>query len=397
MRPSEQRWRIVVIDDSPDDRAEIRRLLLRGSARQYDLVEASTGAAGIRAIREAAGGPPDCVILDYHLPDADAPEVLAELAGPDGNGVCPVVVATGSNGEATGRAVLSAGAQDFIGKSWMTAESLTRAVENAVTRWAMVQALRAGDARLRAALDTAQQAVRSRDELVSLVSHDLRNPLNALVAGISLLEDEALGDEGRGVLRRMARQAQRMDEMIHELVDVAQLRAGVPLALTLADTDLVQLTRALIEEHQDGAPAHRIEVRTAPLSLVGSWDGRRLHRVVNNLLSNAIKYSPGGGRVQIELEDATEGATTWALLRITDEGMGISTDDQARVFQWFSRGVNARRTTIQGTGIGLAGVRDIVEQHGGSVSVHSEEGKGSTFTVRLPTRPPPPSAPHRAG
>ena len=413
MKPIEPRWRLVIIDDSPDDRAEVRRLLLKGSTRRYDFAEAETGAAGIRAIVEALEGPPDCAILDYHLPDCDAPQVLAELAGPDFDGVCPVVVVTGSQGQEVGRAVLRAGAEDFIGKAWMTADSLTRAVENAMERWAMARELRANinerkraegaletrerelqtlrtkaDASLRAALSQAQQAVRSRDELVSLVSHDLRSPLNGLVMGISLLEDEA-SEGGREILKRMARQAQRMDEMIHELLDVAQLHGGRPLALERRGTDLVSLTRALAEEHQQAAPHHRIEVQAAAGSLVGSWDPRRLHRVLNNLLSNAVKYSPGGGRVRVTLESALEGSTTWASLRITDEGIGIPASDLTRIFQWYSRGENALRTTIRGIGIGLAGVRDIVEQHGGSISVDSEEGKGSTFTVRLPTTPPP--------
>jgi len=283
--------------------------------------------------------------------------------------------------------VLRAGAQDFIGKAWMTVESLTRAVENAVDRWVMAQELRASDARLRAALDQAQRAVRSRDELASLVSHDLKNPLNAMMLGAALLEDE-VGEEGLVILKRMARQGQRMNKMIDELIDAAQLHAGMPLALALQETDLVQLTRSVAEEYLYTAPDHRIEIRAATESLVGTWDPKRLDRVVNNLLSNAVKYSPGGGSVQVELANAHDGDTLWALLRITDEGIGIGADDQVRVFQWYSRGDNALRTTIQGTGIGLAGARDIVEQHGGTISVESEEGKGSTFTVRLPTAPP---------
>jgi len=508
-RPSKQRWRVVIVDDNPSDRADARRMLLEGSERRYEFVEAETGAAGVRAILESPAGPPHCVILDYHLPDASAPEVLAELTSAGGLGVCPILVITGSGGATAGREVLRAGAQDFVSKEWITAGSLTRAVENAVERWAMARELRARDRVLQAladntpsilarfdrelrhvfvnvavekatgrpaadflgkthrdlgmpadvcdhwdaalrsvfrtgqpatiafefsgpsgeqhyesqlvaepgqngavefvlsvaenvtlrrrdadalsaALRQAQHAARSRDELLTLVSHDLKSPLNALMTGISLLQDE-VGGEGRGVLVRMGRQVERMDEMIGELVDVAQLQAGMPLALELRETDLTALTRALADEHQHGAPNHRIEVRAAAAALVGAWDPRRLNRVVNNLLSNALKYSPGGGRVQVDLESAREGGATWALLRVRDDGIGIAARDQARVFQWYSRGENALRTTIQGTGIGLAGVRDIVEQHGGTISVESEEGKGSTFTVRLPTRPPPPT------
>ena len=507
LTPAEVPWRVVIIDDSPEDRSDLRRLLLQGSTRRYEFVEARNAEEGLRAILGAPSGPPDCVILDYHLPDADASEVLAELAGPDGDGVCPVVVVTGSGGQVVGRAVLRAGAQDFVGKAWMTAESVTRAVENAAERWAMAVELRGSNAQLRLALeatktgiwkwslltdtvtltpefyeihgldraafdgtsaaffrlvhpddhvrqeaivraaiddhtlfhsefrvirpggevlwvenlgrasydpggkpvrmlgtitdiserkraqelvrealDEAQRAVRTRDELVSLVSHDLKNPLNAVVLGIDLLEGE-VGAEGREVLKRMTRQTLRMNQMIDELIDAALLHAGIPIGLALVETDLVKLTRAVVEEYRESAPDHRIEVQATAESIVGTWDSQRLDRVVNNLVSNAVKYSPEGGRVQIALTEVREGQTTWASLRISDEGIGMGAGDKDRVFKWYSRGENALRTAIPGTGIGLAGSRDIVEQHGGSISVESEEGQGSTFTVRLPTGP----------
>ena len=145
---SELRWRVVIIDDSADDRADVRRLLLQGSSRRYELIEAKTAESGIRTILDLPSGPPNCVILDYHLPDAEAPEVLAELRRVDGDGVCPVVVVTGTGDHTIGRAVLRAGAQDYVGKAWMTAESLNRAVENAVERWEMAVELRVTNARL---------------------------------------------------------------------------------------------------------------------------------------------------------------------------------------------------------------------------------------------------------
>ena len=142
-------WRVVVVDDSPDDRAEIRRLLLRGSDWRLVFAEAETGAAGVRAVLDADGGPPDCLLLDYNLPDMNAPEVLTALAGPDGLPACPVVVITGSVGHQQSRQVLRAGAQDYVGKNWMTPECLTRAVENAAERWSMTRELRDSEAALR--------------------------------------------------------------------------------------------------------------------------------------------------------------------------------------------------------------------------------------------------------
>jgi PAS domain S-box-containing protein len=157
MAPAYQHWRIVIIEDSPDDRAALRRLLLEGSDRRFTFEEAVSGSAGVQAVHSAAG-PPDCVLLDYNLPDTDALAVLRALAAPDGFPVCPVVVVTSSAIVEAGRALLRAGAQDFVGKSWITAAGLTRVMENAVERWAMGRELRDHAAALRLAV--ARDALR---------------------------------------------------------------------------------------------------------------------------------------------------------------------------------------------------------------------------------------------
>jgi PAS domain S-box-containing protein len=159
-REAGQPWRVILIEDNPEDRVELRRLLLAGSDRRFMLEEAVTGAAGVAAI---FAGPslPDCVLLDYKLPDMDALQVLQALTTPSGLPACPVVVVTGGVQADMGRALLRAGAQDFIGKDWVTAPSLTRAIENAAERWAMGRELHDQTAALRraAARDTLRLAL----------------------------------------------------------------------------------------------------------------------------------------------------------------------------------------------------------------------------------------------
>ena len=145
-------WRVFIIDDNPDDCPEIRRMLLSGSERRLTFVEAGTAEAGITAVLGAVP-PPDCIVLDYNLPDMSAPEVLAALTGCDGMPVCPVVVVTGVARREDGRRVLRAGAQDYIGKDWTGAQALTRALENACESWAMARELRQRKAALRLVTD----------------------------------------------------------------------------------------------------------------------------------------------------------------------------------------------------------------------------------------------------
>ena len=134
-------WCILVVDDSPDERAEVRRMLLKGCDRQLTFIEVDTAKAAIAAVR-AAIVLPDCMVLDYNLPDMDAPEVLEAVKGPDGMPVCPVVVLTGGISRDNGRRVLRAGAQDYIGKEWTSPQGLSRAIENACESWAMARELR---------------------------------------------------------------------------------------------------------------------------------------------------------------------------------------------------------------------------------------------------------------
>jgi PAS domain S-box-containing protein len=159
-RDAGQPWRVILIEDNPEDRVELRRLVLTGSDRRFLLEEAVTGASGLAAIF-ARPSLPDCVLLDYKLPDMDALQVLQALTAPSGLPVCPVVVVTGGVMADMGRALLRAGAQDFIGKDWVTAPSLTRAIENAVERWAMGRELHDHAAALRraAARDTLRLAL----------------------------------------------------------------------------------------------------------------------------------------------------------------------------------------------------------------------------------------------
>ena len=141
-------FHILIIEDNPDDRADIRQMLLRGSDVHYRFTEASTGAEGLRACREVGDAAPDLVLLDFHLPDSDAKLILAELRGDAALTPFPVVVLTGSE-TISGPEVLRAGAQDYIGKSWATAESLTHTIENAVERFRLLIDCGHLDARLR--------------------------------------------------------------------------------------------------------------------------------------------------------------------------------------------------------------------------------------------------------
>ena len=175
---SEAPFAVVIVEDSPEDLAEVRRLLLLGSSlRRFTFTAAATGAAGIAACLGGTDGLPDCVILDYYLPDMNAPEVLAALHAGGPLTVCPVLVLTGSAERQCGPDMLRAGAQDYLNKAWLNPEILARAVDNAVERHRMARlaqereaALRRSDERLRLALEASDTGLWTHDLATGAVS-----------------------------------------------------------------------------------------------------------------------------------------------------------------------------------------------------------------------------------
>jgi PAS domain S-box-containing protein len=237
-------------------------------------------------------------------------------------------------------------------------------------------------------ISPVKELEQQKDAFVAAVSHDLKNPLTAITASAQLLQFRAAKLEatdsqqfakGLGAINRAAG---RINGMISELTDLAHLRAGRLLELQRNHMDLVELVRQVTAEAQQSSE-REIELKTELPSLVGEWDRLRMERVLVNLLSNAIKYSPSDSPIRIDVAREQQNESEWAIVRVCDRGFGIPEDEQTRIFERFYRGSNVQ-TTIEGTGIGLAGVRQIVEQHDGRISVESQEQQGSTFTVQLP-------------
>jgi signal transduction histidine kinase len=231
---------------------------------------------------------------------------------------------------------------------------------------------------------TAQRTLeRERGSFVAAVSHDLKSPLAAISGQAQLLQrkiEQLNLPDGPTMARRLARideTTYRMSRLIDDLLDVSRLQMGRPLELNRQSVDLVALAQASIQQLQPTTTRHQLLLTTSEPTLSGFWDPQRIGRVADNLLLNAVKYSPDGGDIAVSV--ARDGG--WAVMSVRDPGLGIPAADLPRIFERFHRGANVTRKI---GGIGLAGSKQIVEQHGGTIEVDSREGGGSTFTVRLP-------------
>jgi PAS domain S-box-containing protein len=235
---------------------------------------------------------------------------------------------------------------------------------------------------------TARQRVEEeRVAFFDALAHDIRNPLGAAKGQAQLARRRlrhGMDDVNQvhAALDRIEAAVDDASRLIDELLDVAHLRAGLPLQLRLETVDLVAMAEECAAKVQRGATRHVVRVEAAMPTLVGEWDRARLARMLANLLGNAVKYSPRGGEIVVRVNQVHDAAGSWAVLAVQDHGVGIPVSDLSRIFERFQRGGNV--AAIGGTGIGLAGARQIVAQHGGSIGVESHEGVGSTFTLRLP-------------
>jgi len=238
-----------------------------------------------------------------------------------------------------------------------------------------------------------QDTLTTREMFLASLAHDLRTPLTASMGYAQMLRRAVSRPNHRLARDRLAEwagiieaNAARAAGLLDELLDIARLEGGQTLNLERRSTNLVALVTSVVDAYQLGTTRHQLTVESDQPQLVGDWDPVRLTRVLDNLLGNAVKYSPDGGSIDVHI--SSDGP--WAIVAVTDNGLGIPDAEQARVFEQFYRGQSVAER-VAGSGVGLAGARHIVEQHGGTISVESQEGVGSTFTVRLPRNQPVPA------
>ncbi|WNG43818.1 PAS domain-containing sensor histidine kinase [Archangium minus] len=245
----------------------------------------------------------------------------------------------------------------------------------------LTESKRAEDERVR--LAQAQEAIRMRDEFLSIASHELKTPLTALQLQLQSMRErlDAVEPKTHAKLERAVRSTERLSDLIEKLLDVSRLSSG-QLTLHLERFDLLTAVNDVTERLREAATHASCEVRLqSGQPIEGDWDRLRIEQVLTNLLSNAFKYAAGS---PIELSVSREGPD--ARLVVTDKGPGIPEKDLPRLFGRFERAASIRH--YGGLGLGLYVSREIVEAHGGSISASNQPGGGACFTIRLPAVPP---------
>ena len=391
---TEEPLRIAIVDDSAEDRLEIKAALLRGSTRRYEFHEAATGDDGLLLIRRLTdeGSPPHCIILDVHLPRMDIFEILSGLPREDGQLTMPVVAITGDLQFEQSRALIAAGAQDFVGKSWLTPDSLTRAVDSAIERHALMRALHDREAESRKLMLKLQHAqkMESLGVLAGGIAHDFNNLLVGVLgnAGLALAE---LPPEApvRHEIEAIQTAAIRASELTRQLLAYAGRGRFVIGRMSLGRLvdEMGYLLSAVIPKNV------LLKYHLAPDLPVVEGDPTQLRQVVMNLITNAadaigkksgiitiatsLIHADSGYLADTYLDDSLSPGY-YVCLEVSDTGIGMSAETKAKIFDPFYT------TKFTGRGLGLAAVLGILRAHKGAVKVYSEVGRGTTFKVLLP-------------
>ncbi len=244
-------------------------------------------------------------------------------------------------------------------------------------------ALQQTETELMAANARLQELDRLKDELLAVTSHDLRSPITTIRMATDILLDErrAARVDRHRYLETISQATRRMLVLSNDLSDLARINTG-ELQLEITPVVLSEVARAAVRELAVKAAGKSI---TMSVDVAGdeppvAGDYNRLYQVISNLLGNAIKFTPEGGQVHIRVRSAPGEV----VLEVQDTGIGIPAGQVAEMFQHFKHASRPGTAGEQGTGLGLTIVRRLVELHGGQIAVDSEEGRGSTFTIRLP-------------
>ncbi|MES1022855.1 ATP-binding protein [Gloeocapsa sp. BRSZ] len=236
--------------------------------------------------------------------------------------------------------------------------------------------------REKAARESAETANRIKDEFLAVLSHELRSPLNPILGWVKLLQSRKFDEQATAkALATIERNAKLQTQLIEDLLDVSRILRG-KMVLNVTSVNLVSVIEAALETVRLAAAAKDICIQKECSSeILVSGDSSRLQQVVWNLLSNAVKFTPTGGCIEVQLQQAG----THAQIQVKDTGKGIHPDFLPYVFEYFRQEDGTTTRKFGGLGLGLAIVRQITELHGGSVKAESlGEGQGATFTVQLP-------------
>ncbi len=366
---------ILVVDDEARNRSLLRAYL----ASTYTVLEADTGRAALSVLeREHC----DLVLLDVMMPEQDGFETCRLIKAMPRDVFLPVILVTALGEQDDRNTGLEAGADDFLPKPLDRRELLLRV--RSFLR------LRDQEKLIRDQVQELRRLQSMKDDLVSLLVHDLRNPLAGMISSIELASDTPSGKEQAEDLARALKGANGLREVLDETLQVRLLEENAIVARRIK-VDLSQLVESALATLTGTARRRRVQVACSfEGESTASVDDKLLRRAIENLLSNALKYTPAGTDISV----VARNNLGWIEVEVGDRGTGIPEELKRSMFEKFGSLEAQRGAARRGIGLGLYLVKLVAGAHGGDISVHDRPGGGALFRLRL--APEVQAAPERA-
>ncbi len=369
--------KVLVVDDEPGIRSGVSRIL--GSFRvtypfmdedyTYSVTEAETGEEALEMIDRDC---PDIVLLDNKLPGMSGVDVLEYIRKKKYDTVVAMITSYASLDVAV-RATRD-GATDFIPKPFSPRE-LKSSIENITKQQYLKRITR----------DMNEEGKKIRYQFLSVLSHELKSPLNAVEGYLNMMMDRHEGDninDYNDMISRSVQRIQGMRSLIMDMLDFTKLRLEVKKD-KVRDLDPMPVIQQCIETINPLAIQKDVTVETEERTkVVIRADKEDISIIFNNLLSNAVKYNKDGGMVRVIIDSEGDDA----VFKVEDTGIGISSEDRETLFNDFVRIKNERTRNITGSGLGLSIVKKVADMYDGIISVESEPDRGSVFTLRMPLK-----------
>jgi len=361
---------ILIVDDESSNVLYLNRIL----NADYEIIAAKDGVRGIELANEYL---PDLILLDIVMPEMDGYEILSLLKNAEKTREIPVIFITGLTGDVNETKGLALGADDYISKPFND-EIVRLRIRNQIKIIRQMHTI--------IAKELAEYKSRAKLDFLSRMSHEMRTPMNAIMGMTSVAQMEDDVDAIHSRLKVIDNSSRDMMRLIDSMLDVAEINDD-KATLSCSDFNVKSMLQKVLGQineqrlHKEQKLSVDIDA-SVPVSVYG--DEKRLSQALGNVISNAVKFTGEQGHIQLKISTPEhDGETITLQFEVIDNGIGISKEQQEKIFLLFEQVDESQNRHFEGFGYGLFTTKYIVELMGGQIRVESEPGKGSTFVITV--------------